>query len=129
MAPYLAASTVEAVLAQRLVRVSCPECARPEPAEAGTLADFGVDGPPLDRVLRGHGCDHCRGTGYRGRTGIYELLVMNEGLRARLLQHRDAGELRRAAVAAGMRTLRADGLRLVREGVTTPEEVLRVARG
>jgi general secretion pathway protein E len=126
---YLVASTVEAVLAQRLVRVVCPGCARREPAEHGILADFGVQGPPLEHVMRGAGCERCRGTGYRGRNGIYELLVMNDELRACMLQHRDAGELRRAAVANGMRTLRQDGLRLVREGVTTPEEVLRVTRG
>jgi general secretion pathway protein E len=129
VAPYLVASTVEAVLAQRLVRVVCPECRRDEPAPAGVLGDFDRGAPPLAFVARGAGCAHCRGTGYRGRTGIYELLVMNDDLRARLLQHRDAGDLRRAAIADGMRTLRMDGLRLVRQGVTTPEEVLRVTRG
>jgi len=129
VAPYLVASTVEAVLAQRLVRVVCPTCRRDEPAKPGMMADFAPSAPPPAFVARGTGCDHCRGTGYRGRTGIYELLVMDDAVRARLLQHRDTGELRRAAVEGGMRTLRMDGLRLVREGITTPEEVLRVTRG
>jgi general secretion pathway protein E len=80
-------------------------------------------------VDRGAGCSECRGTGYRGRTGIYELLVMTDEIRAELARRRGAGELRALAVGAGMRTLRDDGLRLVREGVTTPEEVLRVTRG
>ena len=129
VAPYLVASTVDAVLAQRLVRLVCRGCASSEPAAPGMLADFGPGASLVRTVVRGTGCAECRKTGYRGRSGIYELLVMDEALRARLLQHRDAGELRRAAVDAGMRTLRMDGLRLVAAGITTAEEVLRVTRG
>jgi general secretion pathway protein E len=80
------------------------------------------------RAWRGAGCPACRGTGYRGRTGIYELLVMDDDLRTEVQRRRGSGELRQLAIAAGMRTLQEDGLRLVREGVTTLEEVLRVAR-
>jgi len=99
--PYLVASTVEAVLAQRLVRVRCQQC-------------------------RGAGCDDCRGSGYRGRTGIHELLVMSDALRAAVQQGADTATLHRIAASEGMRTLREDGERLVARGVTSREEILRV---
>src|SRR5690606_40308508 len=76
---------------------------------------------------RGRGCAACRGTGYRGRTGIFELVTVDDELRAALLRRRDAGALRRLALERGMRPLRLDGWRQVAAGVTTPEEVLRVA--
>ena len=128
VAAYLVASTVDAVLAQRLVRVTCAACRRPVPFSRGTLraaelADLGVD-----HESRGAGCDLCRHTGYRGRTGIYELLVMDDELREEVQRRRGSGELRAKAIDKRMRTLRDDGFRLVREGVTTVEEVLRVAR-
>jgi general secretion pathway protein E len=126
VAPYLLMSTVEAVLAQRLVRKICRACRQSEPVDPKAISAFGLAPVPLEVVHRGSGCDQCRGTGYHGRTGIYELLVMNDAIRAELPQRRGAGELRALAVGAGMRTLREDGLRLVREGVTTPDEVLRV---
>jgi general secretion pathway protein E len=124
---YLVASTVEGVLAQRLVRKVCQACAEhvaPDPAVAREMvaAGFGAS-----RVRRGAGCSVCRGTGYRGRTGIYELFMMDEALRAELLRRPDAESLRRIALERGMRPLRADGWRQVAAGVTTPEEVLRVA--
>jgi type II secretory ATPase GspE/PulE/Tfp pilus assembly ATPase PilB-like protein len=120
---------VEAVLAQRLVRVICRECKAEVDGDGGWLVDFGVDARADAAYWRGLGCGACRGTGYRGRVGIYELLVMDDDLRAELPRRRDAGELRRLAIAKGMRTLRQDGLRQVLAGVTTPEEVLRVTRG
>jgi general secretion pathway protein E len=129
VAPYLVASTVEAVLAQRLVRVICDACREPQPVDGRDLEDLGARPGEVGVTWRGRGCDACRSTGYRGRTGIYELLVMDDAIRAELLHNRDVGRLREMAVAAGMRTLRLDGLRRVREGVTTPEEVLRVTRG
>lgn len=73
------------------------------------------------------GCENCRGTGYFGRTGIYELLVMDEPIRDEILRRPGSGALKRLAVEAGMRSLADDGLRLIREGRTTPEEILRVA--
>ena len=129
VAAYLVASTVDAVLAQRLVRTTCPSCRRevaPDPALARRvdLADIGVT-----RLWAGAGCDACRGTGYRGRTGIYELLVMDAELRREVQQRRGSEELRTLALQKGMRSLFEDGLRLVRSGVTTIDEVLRVARG
>ena len=82
----------------------------------------------MEEIWRGAGCNECRGTGYRGRLGIFELLVMDDALREEVLRRRGAGDLRALAVAAGMRTLREDGVRLVMDGRTTPEEVLRVTR-
>jgi type II secretory ATPase GspE/PulE/Tfp pilus assembly ATPase PilB-like protein len=129
VAPYLVTSTVEAVLAQRLVRRVCPACTEGVALEPGVQAALGLAPGDLARAARGRGCPDCRGTGFRGRTGIYELLGMTDGIRVELPRLRGAGELRRLAIAAGMRTLREDGVRLVREGVTTADEVLRVTRG
>jgi type II secretory ATPase GspE/PulE/Tfp pilus assembly ATPase PilB-like protein len=84
-------------------------------------------GYPAASALRGRGCPVCRGTGFRGRTGIYELLRVDDELRAELLLRPGADGLRRLALARGMRPLQADGWRQVAAGVTTPEEVLRVA--
>ena len=82
----------------------------------------------LEQAWRGAGCSECRGTGYRGRTGVYELLVMDDDLRTEVLKRRGSGELRQIAIDKGMRTLQGDGIRLIRAGVTTIEEVLRVTR-
>jgi len=128
-APYLVASTVEAVLAQRLVRKICPACKEIVQPDPRLTAALGLDPGALDRTSRGVGCPECLGSGYRERTGIYELLVMTDELRAELPQHRGAAELRRLAIKSGMRTLAEDGVRLVQAGVTTVEEVLRVTRG
>ena len=129
VAPYLVAGTVEAVLAQRLVRKICEQCRRTVPVEPGVAEAFGVAPAALDAAPRGEGCDACRGTGFRGRTGVYELLVLDESLRTELRLRHGAADIRRLALQGGMATLRDDGLRLVRAGVTTPDEVLRVTRG
>jgi general secretion pathway protein E len=123
---YLVASTVEGILAQRLVRRVCRACARPQPPPLAVAREMAEAGHPVDGVLHGTGCGACRGTGYRGRTGIYELVMMDDALRAELLRRPDAEALRRLAIRQGMRPLRADGWRQVAAGVTTPEEVLRV---
>lgn len=126
VAPYLVASTVAAVLAQRLVRTTCATC-RHEVSVDPALTGLGA-AEPLPRVeWRGEGCESCLGTGYRGRTGIYELLLLDDELRAEVMRQRGSGELTRLAVSGGMRTLFQDGLRQVRAGVTTVEEVRRVA--
>jgi general secretion pathway protein E len=125
--PYLVASTVEAVLAQRLVRRICPACSAPAPLTFEERTALAIpDGEEL-QAWRGAGCEECRGTGYRGRTGIYELLVMDDELRTALDKNASAGHLTRLARAKGMRLLHEDGVRLIRECVTTAEEVLRVA--
>lgn len=125
--PYLVASTVEAVLAQRLVRCICPDCSEPAPLEPEERLALGVPDGETIPARRGAGCEECRGIGYRGRTGIYELLVMDDELRTSLDHNASAGHLSKLARAKGMRLLREDGLRLIREGRTTAEEVLRVA--
>jgi general secretion pathway protein E len=127
--PYLVASTVAAVLAQRLVRRICESCRRPGELTDDQRAALGESGTALREVWEGEGCDECRRTGYSGRTGIYELLVMEPRLREAVLEdvNISAGRLQALAQEAGMKLLKEDGLRLVAEGVTTVEEVLRVA--
>ena len=126
VASYLVASTVEVILAQRLVRVVCEQCAEWVKPDERWHTAFGRAG--LTRIRRGRGCADCRGTGYRGRTGLYELLVMSDALREGVLQAKSAANLRSIAGEQGMRGLSDDGLRLVAEGVTTPEELVRMAR-
>jgi general secretion pathway protein E len=124
--PYMIAATVEGVLAQRLVRRICPECReryRPDPTSVALLAGKPVGEPLFER---GRGCTGCRDTGYRGRTGIYELLVITEELRHNLVTSLDLSALRRALRAHGMRSLREDAWAKVQAGITTVEEVLRV---
>jgi general secretion pathway protein E len=124
---YLVASTVEAVLAQRLVRRICAACTAPAQLTYEERSALAIPEGEEVRARRGKGCEECRGTGYRGRTGIYELLVMDDELRAALDHDVSAGHLTKLARSKGMRLLHEDGLRLVREGTTTAEEVLRVA--
>jgi type II secretory ATPase GspE/PulE/Tfp pilus assembly ATPase PilB-like protein len=120
---------LEGVLAQRLVRVVCAGCRKPYEPDPGELRAVGVDGvPPGARLSRGAGCDDCRGTGYRGRTGIYEFMAMNDELRGLTLRKIPGHEIRQRAIAGGMTTLRQDGWEKCCQGVTTVEEVLRVTR-
>ena len=127
--PYLVASTVEAVLAQRLVRRICDSCRRPVELTAEQRSALGDAASELGEVWEGEGCEQCRGTGYSGRTGIYELLVMEPEIREAVLGDTtiSTGRLQVMAREAGMKLLREDGLRVVAEGLTTVEEVLRVA--
>jgi len=125
--PYLIAATLEGVLAQRLVRKICPDCRaryKPDPGAAALLAQQPVGQLTLER---GQGCAACRQTGYRGRTGIFELLAMTEEIKRDLLKAPNAGAIRHLAEREGMVTLRQDGWRKVQAGLTTVEEVLRVA--
>lgn len=126
--PYLVASTVECVLAQRLVRVVCGTCAEdvaPTAVVARSLAEAGHECAAL---RRGSGCAACTGTGYRGRTGIYELLPVSDAVRELVLARSGAVRVRELAVAEGMKPLRVDGWRQVAAGITTPEEVARVCQ-
>ena len=126
--PYLVASSLEMVLAQRLVRLICPHCKEVvSSAEAEALgADFGGDAPA--EFWRGCGCRQCQGSGYRGRTGIFEMMAITEPIRAMVLDRASAGDIRRQAVSGGMKCLREDGWRLVGDARTTPSEVLRVTK-
>ena len=124
--PYLVSATVQGILAQRLVRVVCDGCAEAYQPPDEQLAGRPIDGPL--RFRRGRGCDQCGGTGYRGRTGIYELLVLDDALRERISAGVPSEQLRAAAAAAGMIPLRTTGWRLAAAGVTTLDEVLRVTQ-
>ena len=128
VAAYLVASTVDAVLAQRLVRVICAHCKSETTPDKRARQQMDIEALGLQKVWKGTGCAHCRDTGYRGRTGVYELLVMDNQLRKEVQQRRGSEELRSIAIEKGMRSLHDDGLRLVRAGVTTLDEVMRVAR-
>jgi general secretion pathway protein E/type IV pilus assembly protein PilB len=129
--PYLVTSTVEGVMAQRLVRVLCKECREPVAIENVVLPeDFPIDdyrrlGQPLYRPV---GCRACRGTGYTGRTGVYELLESNDEIRRLVGERAPSHLVKHAAQAAGMRTLRQDGWMTVMRGLTTVDEVIRTTR-
>ena len=125
--PYLVASSVECVIAQRLVRLICPKCKRPVKDKKVILQELGIKDAPKDADLyEGKGCESCKFTGYRGRTAIYEFLVVNEEIREMVLSHKSADQIRRKAVSLGMRTLRADGIDKIFRGLTTVGEVIRV---
>ena len=134
--PYLVAATVRGLVAQRLVRMVCDTCAEPYQPSAAELGqavpvasmraearDNGVRQPVF---RRGHGCDACAGSGYRGRTGIYELMVVTDELRARVVTGSPLDEIRALARSQGMVPLRDDGWTKVCSGITTIEELLRV---
>jgi type II secretory ATPase GspE/PulE/Tfp pilus assembly ATPase PilB-like protein len=123
---YLVAATIEGVVAQRLVRRTCPECRekyRPNPESVALLA-----GRPVGKMTltRGVGCANCRGTGFRGRLGIFELLVITDDIKDAIVRRAPRSELRDLAASLGMRPMREDGWAKVEAGLTTVEEVLRV---
>ncbi len=128
--PFLVAGTVEAVMAQRLLRRLCPHCKEAyEPTELDLPKDFPfaeLKGRPLYRSV---GCRECRNVGYSGRLGIYELLVSSEAIRELAQQRAGSWDIRRAAVEEGMRTLRMDAWDKVLVGVTSIDEVLRITKG
>ena len=117
------------VVAQRLMRISCADCKVPVTYPPETLAKVGL-GPEPDLVFyRGQGCEKCGGTGYRGRTGIYEMFLVDEDVRGLIIKKASAGQIRRHAIEhGGLVTLRDDGWTKARSGVTTVEELLRVTQ-
>ena len=125
--PFLIASSVIGILAQRLVRVICPHCkeAYEPPVEAFRRLNLAMD---LESVTfyRGRGCERCRQTGYRGRTGVFELMVLSDHMRELILRKAPTHELRQAGLEAGMITLKQDAMQKILEGITTMEEGLRV---
>ena len=125
--PFLVASTVEGVMAQRLVRTLCPDCKTTYAPEADERP---IDFPnPTADLYKGEGCRSCRQSGYRGRTGIHELLVNNDVIRELIVQRVNSGVIRMEALKAGMRTLRQDGWQKVLNGTTSLDEVGRVTAG
>ena len=124
--PYLIGAAVNAALAQRLVRRICQHCAKQVPPDEHVGEHLAMHGISLDEVWVGQGCDKCRDTGYAGRLGLYELLILDDNLRDRIAGNPNVTEFRRMCVERGMVTLREDGFRKVAKGQTTVEEVLRV---
>lgn len=129
--PYLLSSTVVGVLAQRLVRRICADCKKPYSPTDRELQSIGLDRQLLHQghLYQGEGCPVCYGSGYKGRHGIYELMVINNALKKQIVKSPDAVEMRRIAFETGMAGLIEHGCDLVRQGVTTVAEVLRVTRG
>ncbi len=127
---YLVASSVVAVLAQRLLRVVCTKCKKPHTPLEGELEAAGITPAMVAEAsfMKGAGCSACNGTGYRGRIGIYELMLMSSRIRELLFKNASMSELRQAAIDGGMRTLYRDGIAKVMKGVTTLDEVFRVAK-
>jgi type II secretion system protein E len=128
--PFLVASSVEAVMAQRLIRTICPHCKTEEKVERDFLQKIGFPEDEIDtaKFWHGVGCEACRQLGYQGRKGIYELLIVNEAIRPLLLSRAPATTIAQKAIEQGMRTLRTDGWTKVKNGETTIEEVLRVTQ-
>lgn len=125
--PFLITSSVNAFLAQRLVRRICTHCIKQYKPGPKMLADLGPDAKKITRLYRGEGCDKCLGTGYMGRTGIYELLPLTDSIRKMIVSRQEAFEIKKQAVIEGMQTLFQDGLEKAVQGITTVEEVLRVS--
>ena len=127
--PFLLASSVQGVMAQRLVRTVCKGCRRGVKAVKAIHAKFEEYQIPVAslQLARGEGCEQCAGSGYKGRAGIHELIVLTDEFRRMLLDRVSTGELKRLALEQGLRTLYHDGLMKVAHGITTLEEVLRVA--
>ena len=123
--PYLVGSSLVAVLAQRLVRVLCLECREEMHATPAQLAEIGIQAAAPTRVWRPKGCPRCNHTGYRGRIGIFELMVVDDDIRAMVSQNVDAKTIKRKAIEKGMSPLRSDGARKVLRGITSIAEVLR----
>jgi general secretion pathway protein E len=126
--PYLVSSTIIGVEAQRLIRLLCPHCKEPYRPSPESLSKAGLDPAKLEgaQIFRPRGCAECFHTGYRGRTGIYELLVVDESFQEAVARNPEANAVRQAAIKTGMKTLLEDGLHKIRQGKTSLEEVLRV---
>jgi type II secretory ATPase GspE/PulE/Tfp pilus assembly ATPase PilB-like protein len=122
--PFLISSSLILIVAQRLVRQICPKCKEEYSPTSIALEGLGMDN--RGKFFRGKGCPHCKNTGFIGRIGIFEVLVVNEAIRKMVEEKNSADEIKKKAVELGMKTLREDGLDKVRSGLTTIEEILRV---
>ena len=126
--PFLVTSTIIGILSQRLVRRICPDCRTPYEAHPEELRELGIQENASNSInlYKGQGCNNCRGTGYRGRIGIHELLVMNERVKNVIMTNSDAQAIKQQAILEGMKTLKMDGTDKVCQGFTSAEEVLSV---
>ncbi|HEY6555800.1 MAG TPA: type IV-A pilus assembly ATPase PilB [Polyangiaceae bacterium] len=129
--PFLITASVNLVLAQRLARRICAECKREQPVDRQALIDMGFTEAQLEnaKIMKGIGCGTCNNTGYKGRVALYEVMRFYDDLKEMVLQGASTAELKAAAIKREMATLRASGIRKVLEGMTTPEEILRVTMG
>jgi general secretion pathway protein E len=126
--PFLVSTAVQAIIAQRLVRLLCPHCKETYEPEEAQWAELGSSREVAGPIFRADGCEKCLETGYRGRTGIYEFLLLSEAIKGLVLKTSDANQINKAARAEGMASLRKDGIKKVKEGRTTISEVLRVTQ-
>jgi type IV pilus assembly protein PilB len=126
--PFLVASSINLIMAQRLVRLVCAQCKEEVAVAPEALVDIGA--PPevaaTMRCYHGVGCPVCGGTGYKGRIALYEVMAMTDAIREAVLAGASSAEIKRAAVEGGMNTLRRSGINKIAEGMTTIEEVLRI---
>jgi type IV pilus assembly protein PilB len=121
--PFLVSSAIDCIVAQRLVRMLCPHCKRPQELSEAVLAEHGLTGAqPMEAV----GCSRCGGSGYRGRVGVYEVMSVDERIRTLVLEHGSVDEIAKAAEEAGMARLREDGMHKVRAGLTSVAEIERM---
>jgi type IV pilus assembly protein PilB len=125
--PFLVASSVNLILAQRLVRRVCTACKRPITLNEEVLRELQLDPKEAEGAtfLEGAGCVECNNTGYRGRQGVYEVMTMSPRLRDLVLERASAGEIKKLAIEEGMLTLRRDGLEKLKRGITSVEEILK----
>jgi type IV pilus assembly protein PilB len=129
--PFLVASSIQAVMAQRLIRVLCPKCKQPDKEpDPMWLKLAGIrDEDMRDRtIFKPRGCEFCNGIGFRGRIGLYEMMQMNSEIRNLAFERSPTNHIRKAAIASGMKSLLADGRIKVLNGITTAEEVVKVAQ-
>jgi type IV pilus assembly protein PilB len=129
--PFLVASSIQAIMAQRLIRTICKECREVDPnPDRFTLKLVGIDPDKLEdiKIYKGRGCKNCNNTGYRGRLGIFEMLEMNSEIRELAFSRAPTNKIRHAALASGMKSLLEDGRRKILKGITTPEELSRITQ-
>ena len=129
--PFLVASSLLLIIAQRLVRRICKECREEEKVAPAILVDLGINPQDVDSIItyKGKGCPSCNNTGYKGRVALYEVMTVNDEIKELILQGASAAEVKKKAVDSGMKTLRMSGLTKLKEGVTTIEEILRTTFG
>jgi len=125
---YLISSSLLGIQAQRLVRRVCEKCFDEQPITDNERGVLGLGPKESVLVRRGVGCEECGQTGYRGRVGLYELLILDDDVRHHIANGADANVIREEAIRSGMKTLRADAIEKLKQGLTTPEEIVRVTR-
>ena len=127
--PFLISSSLECLIAQRLVRLVCPNCKVSYQVTKEALRDFNLGKEQENiEIFKGKGCSLCKFSGYKGRTGIHEVMLMNNALREMVIQKASSQQIKKKAIECGMRTLRQDGWDKIAKGLTTVEEVLRVTQ-